>query len=110
MDRLILPSRLHGITDRHSFFLIFYGFYAYTNTERLAPSLLRIACFASVKYQERMQLERGGGGPGGTVGILQPYSTVLLKGIYTPAGIAYIFKFGLTWSLHLLYDTGSLSY
>ena len=30
----------------------------------------------------------------------------LLKGIYTPAGIAYIFKFGLTWSLHLLYDTG----
>ena len=29
-----------------------------------------------------------------------------LKGIYTPAGIAYIFKFGLTWSLHLLYDTG----
>ena len=60
MDRLILPSRLHDITDRHSFFLIFYGFYAYTNTERLAPSLLRIASFASVKYQERMQLERRG--------------------------------------------------
>ena len=36
--------------------------------------------------------------------------THLLKGIYTPAGIAYIFKFGLTWSLHLLYDTGCLSY
>ena len=35
---------------------------------------------------------------------------ILLKGIYTPAGIAYIFKFGLTWSLHLLYDTGCLSY
>ena len=33
-----------------------------------------------------------------------------LKGIYTPAGIAYIFKFRLTWSLHLLYDTGCLSY
>ena len=24
--------------------------------------------------------------------------TLYLKGIYTPAGIAYIFKFGLTWS------------
>ena len=46
-------------------------------------------------------MEKGAVGsmaPSENAGGQSVFSSSILKGIYTPAGIAYIFKFGLTWS------------